>query len=173
MNDPQGAEETIPTASAVGRQDQAWETELLQLLSTLESFRARLHDDCHAGRALPAVEAMLAVAKGVAAFVRSRLGDDGAEARAAADAFFAAVRPLHARLDDDVFKALLRLLRRRDPRDPREQFVDAAAKLRTFLNNAFALCAGRFVSSFSRVSWVETYTVFLDDLDDLIEQVRP
>ncbi len=88
MNDLQKGRQLDPA-----RHDLAWETELVQLLSTLESFRAQLQDDCHAGRALPAVEAMLAVAKGVAGFVRARFGDGSAETRAAADAFFAAARP--------------------------------------------------------------------------------
>ena len=145
MNDLQSGQELDPAAETPA-EDLAWESELVQLLSTLESFRSQLHDDCHAGRALPAVEALLAVAKGVSGFVGARFGDGSTGLRAAADAFFGAARPLHDRLDDDIFKALWRLLRRRDDRDPREQFADAAGKLRAFLSAAFALCAGRFAS---------------------------
>ncbi len=172
MNDLQSGHELDPAAGA-SPQDLAWESELVQLLSTLEAFRAQLHDDCHAGRALPAVEAMLVVAKGVSGFVGARFGDGSPELRTAADAFFGAARPLHDRLDDDVFKALWRLLRRRDDRDPRDQFADAAHKLRVFLSAAFARCASRFASPSPRRTWTETYTVFLDDMDGLIEQVQP
>ena len=177
MNDLEtGQDAAAPDAAPA--QDLAWERELVHLLSTLESFRARLHDDCTAGRALPAVETMLAVADGVAGFVRLRFagGPDAllGGVQASADAFYAAARPLHDRLDDNLFKALWRLVwRRRDGRDPREHFAETAAKLRAFLNAAFFLCAGRFLSPSAAKSWTETYTVFLEDIDGLIEQVRP
>ncbi len=159
-------------------QDLAWESELLHLLSTLEAFRAQLHDDCLAGRTLASVEALLAVAKGVAAFVRSRCKDilveSGGTLEASEQAFLAVARPLHDRLDDDVFKALRRLFqRRRDPRDPKEQFADAAGRLKVFLNVAFGLCGVRFISPTARRSWTETYAVFLDDIAGLIERVQP
>lgn len=156
--------------------DLAWERELVEMLSTLESFRARLHDDYAAGRTLPALEAMLAVAKGVAAFLRPRFGQGPGDALAAvqtsSDVFFAAARPLHDRLDDAVLKALVRLLWvRRDAGDPNQQFLDAGRKLKDFLKAAFVLCASRFLSPAAAQTWTETYTVFLADMDDLFQPV--
>jgi hypothetical protein len=153
--------------------DLAWESELVQMLSTLESFRARLYDDCAACRALPGLEAMLAVAKGVDAFLRPRFENGPADAVAAVQAssnvFFAAARPLHDRLDDAVLKSLLRLWVRRDAADPNLQFLEVGRKLKDYLQNAFALCAGRFLSPAAAQTWTETYTVFLADLDDLFQ----
>jgi hypothetical protein len=166
----------IPGVGQAPAPDLAWESELVQMLSTVESFRARLYDDCTAGRALPALEAMLAVAKGVDAFLRPRFEHGPADALAAVQAsskvFFAAARPLHDRLDDAVLKALLRFLwARRDAADPNLQLIEVGRKLKDFLKTAFALCASRFLSPAAAQTWTETYTVFLAELDDLFEPV--
>jgi hypothetical protein len=155
--------------------DLAWESELVQMLSALESFRVNLHDDCLAGRRLPALETMLAVAKGVSAFLRPRFEDAPPlqAVQAFHDVFLAAARPLHDRLDDTVQKMLLRFLRfRRETGDPNAQFLAAGHRLESYLNAAFVLCARRFVSPTAAQSWTETYTVFLDELDGLFQTIE-
>jgi len=172
VNDLERDNITPPSARPTPTRDLSWESELVQLLSTLESFRTRLHADCEAGRELPAVETMLAVGRGVAAFVAARFGDERAAVQEAGDRFFAAAKPLYDRLDDNVFKMLVRLFwRRRDSRDPREQFHAVLCKLREFLKVAFDLCALRFLSPAAARGWTETYTVFLVELDALAELV--
>ena len=121
---------------------------------------------------MPAVETMLAVARGVDAFLSLRFGAEREAVQEAGARFLAAARPLHRRLDDNVFQAAARLLwRRRDCRDPRDQFHDALCKLREFLKIAFDLCALRFLSPRAARGWSDTYTVFLTELDALAEQV--
>jgi hypothetical protein len=166
----EGRGESEPSAP-----DLAWESELVQMLSALESFRVSLHEDCHAGRVLPALETMLSVAKGVAAFMRPRFEDAAAlkAVQAYYDVFLVAARPLHARLDNAVQKVLLRLLRfRREAGDPNEQFLAVGRRLEGYLNAAFVLCARRFASPAAARSWTETYTIFLDELDGLFQPIE-
>ena len=182
MNDLRSEQELFSTSGpAIGNSaahspapDLTWESELVHMLSALESLRARLQDECGAGPMLPALETMLAVAKGVTAFLRPRFVEAAAGALAGVqahyDVFLAAARPLHRRLDDSVLGSLLRLLRfRREEGDPNEQFMDAGRKLRGLLNAAFDLCARRFLSPAAAQSWTETYTVFLVELDGLFQ----
>jgi hypothetical protein len=179
MNDLECDQELLLTegqgVSEPSAADLAWESELVQMLSALESFRAGLYDDCLAGRPLPALETMLAVAKGVAAFLRPRFADAAAQKAMQAyyDVFLVAARPLHDRLDNTVHKAILRFLRfRREAGDPKEQFLAAGRRLESYLNAAFVLCARRFVSPAAAQSWTETYTVFLFELDHLFQPIE-
>ncbi len=152
--------------------DLAWESKLVQMLSALECFRVGLHDDCQAGRALPALETMLTVAKGVAAFLRPRFANGAAlkATQAYYEVFLAAAHPLHKRLDNTVQAAFLRLLRfRRDTGDPNDQFLAVGRRLENYLRAAFCMCARRFTSPAAAKSWTETYTVFLDQLDSLFQ----
>lgn len=169
-SDPQVQLDEGQSVSQPAPSDLAWENELVQMLSALESFRVALDDDCQAGRALPALETMLAVAKGVAAFLRPRFADGTAlkAVQAYYDVFLTAARPLHKRLDNTVQRVILRLLSfRRETGDPNDQLLATGRRLESYLRAAFCLCARRFTSPVAARSWTETYTVFLDELDSL------
>jgi hypothetical protein len=160
-------------------EDLLWESELVQLLSSLESLRSRLEDSCVAGQAIAALDTMLTMGDQVTTFAAGHLdpADEGgclAALQAQSYVFIAAAKGLRDRLQRTTIKAILRLFgRHSEGGDPHAQFVLSAEALLAFLEEAFALFTDCFRSEEAGRGWVETHTVFIAELRGLVDKLRP
>jgi hypothetical protein len=152
--------------------DLAWESDLLLLLSNLESLRVRYTDYCRRGRAVAALESMLSLMQQVVDFSAQHFDPAHemlVELQARADAFRTAVTILLERLNRSTLQTLLRMFRRTPSAgDPHAQFVGCAQALVEVLAAYFGFFRSCFRLPAAAAAWEETSGVFLDELRALV-----